>query len=133
MTTTYTAIQRDRNSWGEDNEGNRTHKITWDCGHKHRTFNAALECLHRTGDDACSYGASVEASGPENKITEMFGRINDDGDVVMMHAESGELVTRYADLLLWPVGSHLSSHYEHPRGIAITLDVANAIGLEIER
>ena len=33
--------------------------LIWDCGHKHRTIEAAMKCLANMGDAAFSYGAMI--------------------------------------------------------------------------
>lgn len=69
-----------------------------------------------------------------HKLDETFGRINDDGNVCVLDAESGEAVTRIEDAAgLYPVGSDLGCKYEHPRGIVITQADAARFGIEIER
>ena len=49
--TTYTAIA------GQEGEGNY-----WNCGHKHRTVEAAAKCLSEMGDAACCYHAMIYGS-----------------------------------------------------------------------
>ena len=34
----------------------------WDCGHKHRTVEAATKCLESMGDACCSYHALIYGS-----------------------------------------------------------------------
>lgn len=63
---------------------------------------------------------------------EMFGRINNVGNVDVLYVESGEVVTRI-DANVYPVGSELSARYEHAEGIALSRDDAEKIGLEIEQ
>ena len=58
MKTYYQAITRDKNSWGLSGLG----EITWDCGHKHRTPEAAYKCLVNMGDALCCYHAVIEGS-----------------------------------------------------------------------
>lgn len=64
-------------------------------------------------------------------INEMFGRINADGNVDVLVAADGAVVT-YMDAYVFPVNSVFSAHYEHPNGIVLTRADADAIGLEIE-
>lgn len=61
----------------------------------------------------------------------IFGRINSDGNITVLNTDSGEPVTRI-DSDLYPVGSNVSSRYEHPAGIVLTRQDAEWIGLEIE-
>ena len=56
---TYTAVARDCNRWNPST-GERV--ITWTCGHKHRTLNAANKCLESMGNAGCSYHGRVERS-----------------------------------------------------------------------
>lgn len=60
-----------------------------------------------------------------------FGRINLEGNVVVLHVEDGQAATRL-DCNIYPVGSDLGVRYEHPEGIVISKDDAAKIGLEIE-
>jgi hypothetical protein len=62
---------------------------------------------------------------------EIFGRINENGDVAVLYVESGEAVTRL-DANVYPVGSTLSARYEHPAGIVISRSDAKRLGLYIE-
>lgn len=64
-------------------------------------------------------------------INEMFGRVNNEGNVDVFFVETGESVTRI-DANVYPVGSELSVRYEHPEGITLTMADANSIGLDIE-
>lgn len=63
---------------------------------------------------------------------EMFGRINNVGNVDVLYVESGEVVTRI-DANVYPVGSELSARYEHAEGVVLSRDDAEKIGLEIEQ
>ena len=56
---TYTAVARDCNSW---NPTTGEQHITWTCGHKHRTLDAAHKCLRSMGNAACAYPARIERS-----------------------------------------------------------------------
>jgi len=61
---------------------------------------------------------------------EFFGRINEDGNVDVLHAD-GSAATRM-DCSVYPIGSDVSARYEHPAGITISQDDAKRIGLDIE-
>lgn len=63
--TTYTAVTRNRNSWTQYSDGSVEHQITWDCGHKHRSYEAAGKCLEKMGNAACSFRANIENSNGE--------------------------------------------------------------------
>ena len=63
--------------------------------------------------------------------TSIFGRINAEGNVDILHVEDGYPVTRI-DADIYPVGSDLSTRYEHPEGITLTKEDAEALGIEIE-
>lgn len=62
---------------------------------------------------------------------EIFGRINNDGNVAILYAEDGAAVTRL-DANVYPVGSELSVRYEHPEGIVLTRSDAAKLGIKIE-
>lgn len=66
-----------------------------------------------------------------DKYGEFFGRLNDDGNVMVLHVEDGVEATRL-DASVYPVGSDLSARYEHPAGIVISVDDAKKLGIEIE-
>lgn len=63
---------------------------------------------------------------------EFFGRLNDDGNVDVLHVESGEAATRL-DADVYPIGADLSARYEHPQGIVLSCEDARTIGLRIDR
>lgn len=62
---------------------------------------------------------------------EMFYRIDENGNAVILYRESGECVTRI-DANVYPVDSDLSARYEHPRGIVLTVSDAVKIGIQAE-
>jgi hypothetical protein len=68
----------------------------------------------------------------ENVMEEekVFGRINEEGSVDLLHYETGEAVTRYEGC--WPLNSELSGAYEHPAGIELSVEDAEELGIEIE-
>ena len=53
-----------------------------------------------------------------DKYGEFFGRVNHDGDVMVLHVEDGLPATRL-DAAVYPIGSALSARYEHPAGIVL--------------
>ena len=63
---------------------------------------------------------------------ELFGRTNENGNVDVFYAVDGTAATQVDTDNLYPVGSSLSSRYEHADGIEITAKDASRIGLEIE-
>lgn len=65
-------------------------------------------------------------------INEVFGRINEKGNVDVLYAEDGAQVTRLDVDGVYPVGSELSTRYDHAEGIVISVEDANRIGLTIE-
>jgi len=65
-----------------------------------------------------------------DKHGEFFGRINESGNVDVLHAD-GSAATRM-DCSVYPIGSDVSARYEHPAGITISQDDAKRIGLDIE-
>jgi hypothetical protein len=68
----------------------------------------------------------------ENEMEEekVFGRKNADGNIDLLHWETGEAVTRYPGC--WPLDSELSGAYEHPAGIKLSVEDAEELGIEIE-
>jgi len=69
-----------------------------------------------------------ETFNKEDMKMEIFGRINEDGNVAVLHCSDGSVVTRL-DATIYPVGSKLSARYEHPQGIVITLEDAARLEL----
>jgi hypothetical protein len=67
-----------------------------------------------------------------DNLRDIFGRINENGNVDVLNIEDGSFVTQIKIDNLYPVGSNLSSYYEHAEGIEITREDAGRIGLEIE-
>ena len=65
-----------------------------------------------------------------NAISNLFGRINENGNVTVFEAD-GSAATRI-DANVYPVGSSLSARHEHPNGIELTVSDAEKIGLAIE-
>ncbi|EEF8013771.1 hypothetical protein GWR30_23290 [Salmonella enterica] len=65
-------------------------------------------------------------------INEVFGRINESGNVDVLYSETGEQVTRLDVNGVYPVGSEFSTRYDHPDGIVISVEDAKRIGLDIE-
>ncbi|MEQ1966698.1 hypothetical protein ABLA30_06600 [Xenorhabdus nematophila] len=66
-------------------------------------------------------------------INEIFGRINQNGNVDILYAETGEAITRIGFVdNIYPVDSDFCTHYDHPQGIELLLEDALKIGIEIE-
>ncbi len=67
-------------------------------------------------------------------INSIFGRINSDGNIDVLYAESGESVTYFDESIatVYPVGSDLSAMWEHPAGIVLSKEDAAKISLSIE-
>lgn len=85
-------------------------------------------------------GAIFEYSGALNVakslakeylLAQVFGRMNGDGNVELLMVEDGSAVTRL-DADLYPVDSDVSTRYEHPNGIVLSVDDAKRIGIAIE-
>ena len=55
----------------------------------------------------------------ENEVSDFFGRITEDGNVEVI-ADDGSKVNRILIDNLYPVGSDLSSRYDHAEGIVLT-------------
>ncbi|ECB1778533.1 hypothetical protein EU837_01980 [Salmonella enterica subsp. enterica serovar Kibi] len=64
-------------------------------------------------------------------ISEVFGRINAEGNVDVLYVEDGSDVTRL-DADVFPVGSNFGTRYDHPEGITLTREDADRIGIDIE-
>ncbi|MDC9592761.1 hypothetical protein [Xenorhabdus sp. IM139775] len=66
-------------------------------------------------------------------INDIFGRVNQNGNVDILYTETGESITRI-DFIdnLYPVNSNLSTHWEHPNGIELSIEGALRVGIEIE-
>ena len=59
----------------------------------------------------------------------MFYRITEEGNAQIFHT-SGEMVARiYGEPRIYPIGSPLSCEYEHPKGIILTIEDAEKIGI----
>jgi len=87
------------------------------------------------------------------QLNEIFGRQDSQGNVGLFFIESGEHVTRLdsegqicyfigktkGDKFVpplygvYPVNADVSTKYEHPEGIVITVDDANRLGIEVEQ
>ncbi len=61
----------------------------------------------------------------------LFGRVDDNGNVMVLHADDGSAVTTM-DENMYPVGSSVSVRYEHPDGIVLTREDADRLGMEID-
>lgn len=62
------------------------------------------------------------------ETNEMFYRVDENGNAQILWKESGECVTRI-DANVYPVDSNLSTRYEHPQGIILTIADAEKIGI----
>ncbi|EBR8049979.1 hypothetical protein QF13_000174 [Salmonella enterica subsp. enterica] len=65
-------------------------------------------------------------------ISEVFGRINAEGNVDVLYVEDGSDVTRLDVDSVYPVGSEFGTRYDHPEGITLTREDAERIGIDIE-
>ena len=59
MKTYYQAVTRDQNTWDAKTG---ISPIIWDCGHKHRSPEAAYKCLSKHGAACYCYHAVIEGS-----------------------------------------------------------------------
>ena len=57
----------------------------------------------------------------------LFGRVTETGDIAILHVEDGSAVRRI-EANIYPVGSTLSTRYEHPEGIILSRQDAELIG-----
>jgi len=67
----------------------------------------------------------------ETNTSEMFYRVNDAGNAVILHAEGGHVITKI-DASVYPIGSDVSARYEHPAGIVLSISDAESIGIVAE-
>lgn len=65
-------------------------------------------------------------------LSEVFGRVNAEGNVDILYSDDGYPVSSLNVANLYPIGSTLSVHHEHPEEITVTLADALRIGIEIE-
>lgn len=65
-------------------------------------------------------------------LNEVFGRMNDNGNVDILSINDGERVTRLNVDGVYPVDSSLSTRYEHASGIILTVEDAKSLNIEIE-
>jgi|ETNmetMinimDraft_16_1059900.scaffolds.fasta_scaffold435456_1 hypothetical protein len=66
------------------------------------------------------------------QLNEIFGRQDSQGNIGLFFIESGEHVTRLDSDGIYPVDADVSTKYEHPGGIIITVGDASRLGIEIE-
>ena len=64
-------------------------------------------------------------------LNEYFGRINENGNVDVFNND-GDSATRLDIHTLYPVGSSLSTSYEHCDGIELSISDFNKTGIELE-
>lgn len=64
-------------------------------------------------------------------ISEVFGRLNQKGNVDILYADTGETVVQL-DANVYPVGSDFGARYDHPEGIELAIEDAKRLGIEIE-
>lgn len=66
-------------------------------------------------------------------LNEVFGRINNDGNVDILYINDGEKVTRLNVDGVYPVDSLFSTRCdEHSNGIVLTIDQCRMLNIEIE-
>ena len=65
-------------------------------------------------------------------LNEVFGRMNDNGNVDILYINDGDKVTRLNVDGVYPVDSSLSTRYEHASGIILTVEDAKSLNIEIE-
>lgn len=67
------------------------------------------------------------------RLDEVFGKINENGNVDILYKNSGESVTRLeTEKSIYPCNSSLSIRYEHINGIQLTVEQCNSLNIEIE-
>ncbi|EAN2420134.1 hypothetical protein GUO57_004335 [Salmonella enterica] len=65
-------------------------------------------------------------------ISEIFGRVNSEGNVAILYVEDGSAVTRLDVDGVYPVGSDLGTRYDHAAGIILSRTDAERLGIDIE-
>ena len=65
-------------------------------------------------------------------LNEVFGRINNDGNVDILDINDGDRVTRLNVDGIYPVNSLLSTKYEHTHGIILLMDQCKTLNIAIE-
>ena len=65
-------------------------------------------------------------------LNEVFGRINNDGNVDILYINDGDRVTRLNADGIYPVNSLLSTKYEHAYGIILLMDQCKTLNIAIE-
>lgn len=67
----YTVIARNPNSWSELKDGDRitqsAHEITYNCGHRHQTLKAAVQCKRKLAGTTDSLHAGIENYAADQK------------------------------------------------------------------
>ena len=64
-------------------------------------------------------------------LNNMFGKINEEGNVDILNKEDGSAITRI-DENVYPVNSEFSARHEHPTGIILTVYDVKKLGISIE-
>jgi hypothetical protein len=62
------------------------------------------------------------------EFEDMIYRLDENENAKILYRESGECVTRI-DANVYPIGANLSTRYEHPRGIILTVADAEKLGI----
>lgn len=65
-------------------------------------------------------------------LNEVFGKLNNDGNVDILYINDGDKVTRLNVDGVYPVNSALSTRHEHANGIVLTVDQCKSLNIEIE-
>lgn len=65
-------------------------------------------------------------------LNEVFGKLNNDGNVDILYINDGDKVTRLNVDGVYPVNSALSTKYEHANGIVLTVEQCKSLNIEIE-
>ncbi len=67
----------------------------------------------------------------KNENGEIYGIENEEQNIVILYAESGEAVTLLGENV-YPVDSDVSARYLHPEGIVLERKDADLLGIEIK-
>jgi hypothetical protein len=83
-------------------------------------------------EDEGTFRALVLQEMEDHWPLDLFGRRRPDGNVDILHVDCGSAATRIDRPDVYPVGSDVSTRYEHAAGIVLTPDQCADLGIEIE-
>ncbi|CAM6053503.1 unnamed protein product [Sphagnum tenellum] len=79
---TYTVVQRNYNSWVRTDAGD-IYEIVRDCGHKHKSLDAAIKCKASYGNSELGYFGKIEnqdgvSAGEERAANDTYAGFSDE-------------------------------------------------------